>query len=55
MFMNNNLIIEQLKGRIWDDYQKIRNCDFQGWYRGLSPIEKAAWDVKFDEINSKKR
>jgi len=54
MFMNNNLIVEQLKDRIWDDYQKIRNCDFQGWYKGLCPIEQAAWDVKFDEINSKK-
>ena len=54
MFINNNLIVEQLKDRVWGNYQKIRNCDFQGWYKGLSPIEQAAWDVKFDEISSKK-
>ena len=28
----------------------VKNCDFQGWYEGLSPIEKAAWDMKFDEV-----
>ena len=50
MFMNNNLIVEQLKTAIWEEYKEVKNCDFQGWYKGLSPIEKAAWDVKFDEI-----
>ena len=29
----------------------VKNCDFQGWYEGLSPIEKAAWDMKFDEAS----
>jgi len=51
MFMNNNLIVEQLKNRVWEDYLKVKACDFQGWYKGLSPIEKTAWDVKFDELN----
>ena len=50
MFMNNNDLIESLKSRIWEEYLTVKACDFQGWYEGLSPIEKAAWDVKFDEI-----
>ena len=50
MFMNNNDLIESLKSRIWENYLTVKACDFQGWYEGLSPIEKAAWDVKFDEI-----
>ena len=51
MFINNNLIVEQLKSRIWKDYQKVKSGDFPCWYKGLSPIEKTAWDVKFSEIN----
>ena len=50
MFINNNDLIESLKTRIWEKYLTVKACDFQGWYEGLSPIEKAAWDVKFDEI-----
>ena len=50
MFMNNIDLIESLKSRIWEKYLTVKNCDFQGWYEGLSPIEKAAWDVKFDEV-----
>jgi len=50
MFINNIDLIESLKTRIWEEYMTIKNCDFQGWYEGLSPIEKAAWDVKFDEV-----
>tara|TARA_R110000824_G_scaffold204982_3_gene389737 strand:+ start:1009 stop:1173 length:165 start_codon:yes stop_codon:yes gene_type:complete len=53
MFINNNAIVEQLKQRIWKDYQNVKNCDFQGWLEGLSPVERAAWEVKFDEINEK--
>ena len=55
MFMNNNLIVEQLKTSVWEKYKEIRACDFQGWYEGLSPIEKTAWDVKFDEIQENER
>tara|TARA_R110002051_G_scaffold325165_1_gene426094 strand:+ start:658 stop:861 length:204 start_codon:yes stop_codon:yes gene_type:complete len=55
MFMNNNLIVEQLKTAVWEKYKEIRACDFQGWYEGLSPIEKTAWDVKFDEIQENER
>ena len=55
MFINNNIIVEQLKERIWEDYKKVRSCDFQGWLEGLSPVEKVAWETKFDEINEKKR
>ena len=51
MFMNNNFIVEQLKARVWESYKKIKSCDFSNWYKGLSPIEKSAWDVKFDELN----
>jgi len=51
MFINNNLIVEQLKSRIWEEYQKVKGGDFPCWYKGLSPIEKTAWDVKFSEIN----
>ena len=50
MFINNMDLIESLKSRVWEEYRTIKNCDFQGWYEGLSPIEKAAWDVKFDEV-----
>jgi len=55
MFMNNNLIVEQLKTSVWEKYQEVRACDFQGWYKGLSPIEQAAWDVKFDETQENER
>jgi len=55
MFINNNVIIEQLKQRVWDDYKNVRNCDFEGWHKGLSPIEKTAWEVKFDEIQENER
>lgn len=51
MFMNNNLIIEQLKTVVWENYKEIRACDFQGWYEGLNQIEKSAFNVKFDELN----
>ena len=50
MFMNNIDLIEGLKSRIWEKYKTVRACDFQGWYEGLNPIEKATWDVKFDEV-----
>ena len=50
MFMNNIDLIESLKARVWEKYKTVKACDFQGWYEGLSPIEKAAWDVKFDEV-----
>ena len=49
MFINNNLIVEQLKTEVWEKYKEVAACDFQGWYEGLSPIEQTAWDVKFDE------
>ena len=49
MFINDNLIVEQLKNAVWERYKEVKNCDFQGWYEGLSPIEQKAWDVKFDE------
>tara|TARA_R110001583_G_scaffold162647_1_gene314894 strand:- start:5103 stop:5279 length:177 start_codon:yes stop_codon:yes gene_type:complete len=50
MFINNMDLIEGLKTRIWQEYLTIKNCDFQGWLEGLSPIEKVAWEVKFDEV-----
>ena len=52
MFINNTDLIESLKLRIWEDYKEVKNCDFQGWYEGLSPIEKEAWKKKFDELHS---
>ena len=52
MFINNTDLIESLKLRIWEDYKEVKNCDFQGWYEGLSPIEKEAWKEKFDELHS---
>ena len=55
MIINNNVIVEQLKQRVWEDYKKVRNCDFQGWIEGLSPVEKTAWEVKFDEIQENER
>ena len=50
MFMNNNVIVEQLKTRVWEKYQEISGGDFKNWYNGLSPVEQCAWDVKFKEI-----
>ena len=52
MFMNNIDLIEGLKKRIWEEYKTVKNCDFLGWYEGLSPIEKTAWDIKFDEVQN---
>jgi len=51
MFTNNTHLMEQLKARIWQTYKTIKAGDFQEWYDGLSPIEQAAWKVKFEEIN----
>lgn len=49
MFINNNVIVEQLKDRVWEKYLKIKGDDFKAWYNGLSPVEQSAWDVKFKE------
>ena len=50
MFMNNNTLIEQLQSRVWDKYKEVKNGDFQEWYEGLNPIEKAAWKTKFNKL-----
>ena len=52
MFMNNAHIMEQLKSRIWETYKTIKSGNFQQWFDGLSPIEQAAWKVKFEEVNN---
>ncbi len=52
MFTNNTHLLEELKARIWQTYKTIKSGDFQEWYDGLSPIEQAAWKVKFGEINN---
>lgn len=49
--MNNSVLIEEIKTVVWENYKKIKSCDFKGWYDGLNPIERAAWNVKFDELN----
>ena len=51
MFMNNSTLIEQLKTAVWENYREIKSGDFKGWYDTLNPIERAAWNVKFDELN----
>ena len=51
MFMNNNVLIEQLKTVVWENYKEIKSCDFQGWYVGLGQIEKSAFNVKFKELH----
>jgi len=51
MFMNNSVLIEQLKTAVWESYGEIKSCDFKGWYDGLNPIERAAFNVKFDELH----
>ena len=51
MFMNNNLTIEQLKTVVWENYKEIRACDFKGWYDVLNPIERVAFNVKFNELH----
>ena len=50
MFINNDVVIEQLKTSGWNKYIKIKNKNFQDWFEGLSPIEKVAWQVKFNEV-----
>jgi len=55
MFMNNNLIVEQLKTSVWEKYKEVKAGDFPGWYEGLSPIEQTAWNVKFNEIQENER
>ena len=52
MFVNNNLLVEQLKTRVWVSYKKVKSCDFSSWYSGSSPIEKVAWEVKFSELGT---
>ena len=49
--MNNSLIIEKLKELVWENYRGIKSGDFKGWYDGLNPVERAAWNVKFDELH----
>ena len=49
--MDNKLIMEKLKELVWENYMGIKSCDFKGWYDGLTPIERAAWNVKFDELH----
>ena len=51
MFINNKVVVEKLKDRVWEDYKKIKGGDFKSWYNGLSPVEQVAWTVKFDEVN----
>ena len=38
----------------YEKYKEVKNCDFQGCYANLSPVEKAAWNAKFDEENERK-
>ena len=49
--MDTKTIIEQLKDVVWEDYKKIKSCDFKGWYEGLNQIEKSAFNTKFDELH----
>ena len=49
--MDKNLLIERLKSVVWEDYKKIKSCDFKGWYDGLSRIERSAFKTKFDELH----
>ena len=51
MFINNDSIVEQLKIVVWKNYKEIKSCDFQSWYEGLNQIERAAFNVKFNELN----
>ena len=52
MFINDGSnIVEQLKNVVWENYMGIRAGDFKGWYEGLNQVEKAAFNVKFDELN----
>ena len=51
MFMNNSVLIEQLKTAVWETYREIKSCDFKGWYDELNPIERVAFNVKFDELH----
>ena len=46
-------IRETLKNKIWDQYLGVKGGDFEMWLEGLSPLEKAAWKAKFNEINEK--
>ena len=51
MFINNNVVVEKLQDRVWEDYKKIKGGDFRSWYDGLSPVEQAAWNVRFNEVS----
>ena len=48
--MNNDILIQQLKNAVWEKYKTIKSGDFQEWYEGISPIERAAWRMRFDEV-----
>ena len=51
MFMDNSVLLEQLKTVVWENYKEIKSSDFKGWYDTLTTIERAAFNVKFDELH----
>jgi len=52
MFINNgDILIEQLKTVVWENYKEIKSGDFKDWYGRLNQIEKSVFNNKFEELN----
>jgi hypothetical protein len=47
-------LLVQLKENVWKEYIQTSGGDYPNWYEGLSPIEKAAWKEKFNEVQEKR-
>ena len=46
-------LIDQLKENVWEEYTRTKGGDYPNWIDGLSPIEIAAFKVKFKEVQEK--
>tara|TARA_Y100000310_G_scaffold328681_1_gene397208 strand:+ start:981 stop:1154 length:174 start_codon:yes stop_codon:yes gene_type:complete len=52
MFINNsNILVEKLKEEVWTKYKEVKGGDFPIWYKELNPVERAAFNVKFEDLH----
>jgi hypothetical protein len=52
MFINNStILVEKLKEEVWLKYKTVKNGEFQKWYKDLNPVERAAFNDKFEDLH----
>ena len=52
MFINNsNILVEKLKEEVWTKYKEVKGGDFPRWHKELNPVERAAFNVKFEDLH----